>query len=379
MRVTGDWLCAAPTQAVLRMLEAGGHSAYTVGGCVRNALMGVPVSDVDIATDARPEQVVALAQAAGLKPVPTGIDHGTITVVADGIGHEVTTFRADVQTDGRRAVVRFSDHVEEDATRRDFTMNALYADARGHVLDPVGGLPDLTARKVRFIGDARARIREDYLRILRFFRFTAWYADPSQGMDPDALAGIADGLDGLETLSAERVGQELLKLLGAPDPAPAVACMAQVGALARVLPGASPDALGPLIHIEQGADLAPDPLRRLAVLGVNGSQLRLSRRQQRRLSDYRAALGCDNLAETAWRHGAAFARDVAALRAASLGVPLAPDTDALIAQGVSAVFPVKPRDLMPGLQGPDLGKALKDLETRWVASGFSLTKADLLS
>lgn len=361
------------------MLEAGGYSAYAVGGCVRNDLMGVPVSDVDIATDARPEQVVALAQAAGLKPVPTGIDHGTITVVADGIGHEVTTFRADVETDGRRAVVRFSDNVEEDARRRDFTMNALYADARGRVLDPVGGLPDLTARKLRFIGDAGARIREDYLRILRFFRFTAWYADPSQGMDPDALAGIAKGLDGLKTLSAERVGQELVKLLGAADPAPAVGCMAQVGVLAQVLPGAVPHPLGPLVHIEQSAGMAPDPLRRLAVLGVDGSHLRLSRQQQKRLGVYREAMGHDNLAETAWRHGAAFARDVAALRAASLGAPLPPDTDALIAQGASALFPVKPRDLMPGLQGPELGKALKTLEARWIASGFSLTKAELLS
>ncbi len=379
MKVSGDWLSAAPTQAVLGMLEAGGHCAYAVGGCVRNALMGVPVSDVDIATDAHPERVVTLARAAGLKPVPTGIDHGTITVVADGIGHEVTTFRADVETDGRRAVVRFSTHVDEDAQRRDFTMNALYADARGQVLDPVGGLPDLTARRVRFIGDAGARIREDYLRILRFFRFVAWYGDPALGMDPDALAGIADGLDGLQTLSAERVGQELVKLLGAPDPAPAVGCMAQIGALARVLPGAVPDALGPLVHMEQGAGLAPDALRRLAVLGADGTGLRLSRQQQKRLASYREAMGQDNIAETAWRHGAGFARDVAALRAASLGTPLSGEIDALIAQGAAAVFPVKPRDLMPDLQGAELGKALKQLETRWIASGFTLTKEDLLA
>ena len=135
--VTDAWLTCASTQAVLQMLEAGGHQAYVVGGCVRNALMGVPVSDVDIASDARPERVVELAEAAGLKPVPTGIEHGTVTVVADGVGHEITTFRADTETDGRRAVVRFSDDIAEDAARRDFTMNALYADARGLLIDPL--------------------------------------------------------------------------------------------------------------------------------------------------------------------------------------------------------------------------------------------------
>ncbi|WP_371742040.1 CCA tRNA nucleotidyltransferase [Citreicella sp. C3M06] len=374
MKVDGEWLTAAPTQAVLGMLESGGHVAYAVGGCVRNALMGVAVADVDIATDASPQRVVALAQAAGLKPVPTGIDHGTVTVVADGIGHEVTTFRTDVETNGRHAVVRFSSCMAEDAQRRDFTMNALYADARGQVFDPVGGLPDLQARRVRFIGDASARIAEDYLRILRFFRFCAWYADPAQGMDPVALAGIADGLDGLESLSAERVGQELLKLLAAPDPAPAVATMSQLGVLARVLPGAVPDALAPLVHLEAG--LTPDPLRRLAVLGADGEGLRLSKHQKKRLTLYREASG--SLAEIAWRHGETIARDIALIRAASLGQTLDPETEVAIAKGVAAVFPVKPRDLMPGLQGAALGAALKDMETRWIASGFALTKDELI-
>ncbi|MDO6586717.1 CCA tRNA nucleotidyltransferase [Salipiger sp. 1_MG-2023] len=374
MKVDGEWLTAAPTQAVLGMLESGGHVAYAVGGCVRNALMGVAVADVDIATDASPQRVVALAQAAGLKPVPTGIDHGTVTVVVDGIGHEVTTFRTDVETNGRHAVVRFSSCMAEDAQRRDFTMNALYADARGQVFDPVGGLPDLQARRVRFIGDASARIAEDYLRILRFFRFCAWYADPAQGMDPVALAGIADGLDGLESLSAERVGQELLKLLAAPDPAPAVATMAQLGVLARVLPGAMPDALAPLVHLEAG--LTPDSLRRLAVLGSNGEGLRLSKHQKKRLMLYREASG--SLAEIAWRHGETIARDIALIRAASLGQTLDPETEVAIAKGAAAVFPVKPRDLMPGLQGAALGAALKDMETRWIASGFALTKDELI-
>ena len=161
------------------MLEEGGHRAYFVGGCVRNALIGAEVSDVDIATDARPERVAALAFRAGLKAIPTGIAHGTVTVVSGGHAFEVTTFRRDVATDGRRAVVVFSDDVAEDAARRDFTMNALYAAADGTVIDPTGeGLADLAARRVRFVGEPARRIAEDHLRVLRFFRFHAWYGDP---------------------------------------------------------------------------------------------------------------------------------------------------------------------------------------------------------
>ena len=362
------------------MLEAGGHEAYVVGGCVRNALMNVAVGDVDIATNARPERVVLLAESAGLKAVPTGIEHGTVTVVADGVGHEVTTYRADVETDGRRAVVRYADDVAEDAARRDFTINALYANARGSVLDPLGGLPDLEARRVRFIGDAGERIREDYLRILRFFRFIAWYGDPAEGVDAEALAGIAANLDGLQKLSAERVGHEMVRLLRAPEPEIAICVMAQSGVLDKVLPGASILAIQPLVALEQGHGLTPDPMRRLAGLGYyDGASLRLSRGQQRRLGLYQSLLSSDEpIAETAWRHGAEIALDVAILRAASLGQPVAPFVQDEIAKGAGATFPVKPRDLMPGLQGPELGEALRRLERRWIASGFMLSRDDLL-
>ncbi len=380
-RVGGDWLTCDSTQEVLAMLEAGGHVAYAVGGCVRNALMGVPVADVDIATDARPERVVELAQAAGLKPVPTGIDHGTVTVVSEGIGHEVTTFRADVETDGRRAVVRYSDDIAEDAARRDFTMNALYADARGTLFDPLGGLPDLEARRVRFIRDAGERIREDYLRILRFFRFSAWYGDPEAGVDAEALAGIAANLDGLETLSRERVGQEVTRLLSATDPAPSVGVMEQVGVLHRVLPNATTQALAPLITVEEALGLVADPMRRLAVLGYfDGKALRLSRARQRQLELYQSLISANaGPAEIAYRQGRDMAWDIAAMRAASLYMPVAPDTGTEIAKGLGAVFPVKPRDLMPDLQGPALGEALRRLEARWIASGFALSRAELLA
>ena len=379
MKVSGDWLTRPATQTVLQMLEAGGVQAFVVGGCVRNALMGVAVGDVDIATAAPPDRVMELAQEAGLKAIPTGIDHGTVTVVADGIGHEITTFRADTETDGRRAVVRFSSSLAEDAARRDFTMNALYADARGQVADPLGGLPDLEARRVRFIGAPLDRIREDYLRILRYFRFAAWYGDPDQGFDADALDGIARGLDGLAQLSRERVGQELLRLLAAPDPLAAVSVMAQTGVLAQVLPGGSALSLGPLLAEEARLGLAPDALRRLAVLGVDSPDLRLSRAQATRLALLQRLTGsAERAAELGWRHGRDIARDVLALRAASLQQPVSEADLRAADMGAAAKFPLTARDLMPRLQGAALGAALRAAEARWIASGFALTRAQLL-
>ncbi|EBA08512.1 CCA tRNA nucleotidyltransferase [Sagittula stellata] len=380
-RVTGDWLTAPGAQAVLTMLEAGGHRAYAVGGCVRNALLGEPVADVDVSTDARPERVIELARAAGLRAVPTGIDHGTVTIVANGTGYEVTTFRADIETDGRRAVVRFADDVAEDAVRRDFTMNALYVDRHGEITDPLGGLPDLMARRLRFIEDADRRIREDYLRILRFFRFYAWYGDPQAGVDADALAAIAANLDGLETLSRERVGQELLKLFAAPDPLAATAVMARAGVLQAVLPGASETPLGPLLEHETTLDLPPDPLRRLAAIGAfDGEALRFSKVQKKRLEQYQGLISDPiPLPEVAYRFTADMARDVLVLRAATFGAPL--DTSALprIKRAAKARFPVAASDLKDRFQGPALGEALRRLEAEWIASDFALDKATLLS
>lgn len=378
--VQGDWLTAPATQEVMALLEDNGHLALAVGGCVRNALLGVPVTDVDISTDARPDRVMALAEKAGIKAVPTGIDHGTVTLVHGGTPFEITTFRADVETDGRRAVVRFADTVDEDARRRDFTMNALYADRRGAVLDPLGGLPDLHARRFRFIEDAETRIREDYLRTLRFLRFSAWYGDPAEGMDAEALSAIALTLDGLSTLSRERVGSEVLKLLAAPDPVMAVSVMAQTGVLAQILPGASARALGPLMMAEKALELHPDPIRRLAATGFrDGAALRLSKTDSRKL-DVLADLteATTALPEIAYRDGQDTALSTATLRSAVLEMPVDSSIRAQITAAAAARFPVRPADLMPDLQGPALGDALKTLEARWIASGFALGRDALL-
>lgn len=378
MKVSGDWLSHPGTQGVLATLAGAGHQALVVGGCVRNAILGVPVSDVDIATDALPDRVAELCAASGYKVVPTGIEHGTLTVIAADRAHEITTFRHDVETDGRRATVAFARTVAEDAARRDFTMNALYAEADGTLRDPLGGLPDLLARKVRFVGDASDRIREDYLRILRFFRFHAWYGDPEVGMDPQALDAVAGGLDGLDRLSRERVGQEMRKLLGAPDPAPAVAVAQATGVLARLLPGADSRALAPLVHLEAG--LPPRWLRRLAVLGATDAvdRLRLSRAEARTLERILAAMTMTP-EEAAFRHGAETARDAMLATAAAMGVALPPDWLSRIRHAADQRFPVRASDLMPALQGPALGQMLSVLERRWIESGFTLDRAALLA
>jgi poly(A) polymerase len=372
--LTAPWL-NGPARVVCAMLEDAGHQAWFVGGSVRNALIDAPVSDLDLSTDARPETVMKLARAAGLKAIPTGIDHGTVTIVSQGEPIEVTTFRRDVATDGRRAVVAFADTMEDDARRRDFTMNALYCDIRGKVADPLGGLPDLYARRICFIENPVTRIKEDYLRILRFFRFYAWYGDTDAGIDADGLAACAMYADGIDGLSAERVTSEMLKLLSAPDPAPAVAAMGQSGVLMHILPGAARDVIAVLVHLEQILGLNPDPIRRLVALGGERDRLRLSNAQQKAVD---VRLADMPLIELAYRNGANAATDRYLIEQASMTQPVDAARLDDFAAAAGQVFPLKAADLMPALQGVVLGKALKLAETKWIASGFTLTKADLL-
>ena len=382
-RITAGWLAGPALAAVLDVLEGGGHGAWLVGGCVRNAMLGLDPGDIDIATDARPERVMDLARAVGLKAVPTGMEHGTLTLVADGTGFEVTTLRRDVETDGRRAVVAFTDDIAEDAARRDFTMNALYARRDGTVLDPLGrGLDDLAARLVRFVGDPQRRIREDYLRILRFFRFHAWYGDPARGLDPAGLAAVRALAAGVDGLSRERLGHEMRRLLAAPDPVASTNAMDGAGVLGHVLPGAGAAPLARLIALETGADAPPGAIRRLAALdgGDAGERLRLSRAEARRLAAIdRAAEGAEEPGALGYRLGAGLGRDALLVRAARRGAALPQGWQAALARGATAEFPVTARDLMPACTGPALGRRLRELETRWIASGFRLTREELLA
>jgi len=256
------WLTSPATRAVIAALEAAGgpDCVRFVGGCVRNALMGQPVDDIDLASRLLPEDAMRALKAAGLKVVPTGLAHGTVTAVSERQPYEITTLRRDVSTDGRNATVAFTDDWAEDAARRDFRLNALYADAAGDIHDPTGhGVDDARDGRIVFVGDPETRIREDYLRILRFFRFFAWYG---RG-DPDAagLKACADLAEGVNRLSAERVSKELLKLLAAPDPRPSLRAMAKAGVLERVLPGAAD-----LNAFERMVGISDDPVLRLSML-----------------------------------------------------------------------------------------------------------------
>ncbi|MEM6406936.1 MAG: CCA tRNA nucleotidyltransferase [Pseudomonadota bacterium] len=380
MQAAGVWLEQPATQELFHAFEGAGHQLFCVGGCVRNALLGAPVADIDMSTNAHPDTVLALASRLEIRAVPTGIEHGTVTLIVADTPFEVTTFRKDIKTDGRRAVVAFADTLEEDAQRRDLTINALYCDASGVITDPVGGVRDIQDKRVRFIGDAHARLREDYLRILRFFRFYAWYGAFEGGIDPDGLAACAALAEGLETLSGERIGTEMRKLLSAPDPGPAIAAMAHAGVLHRIMPGAEAAGLPVLVHLEGARAL--DWSRRAAMLGGEDvtQRWRLSKAEARELAHLRAALEADTpLPELAYRLGAQVAQSVALIRAAGQGQPLEPGLEAQIAQAENATFPVTATDLMPRLQGPELGAELTRLEGVWIASGFTLTKADLLA
>lgn len=347
----------------------GAGTVRWVGGAVRDTLLGSAVKDIDAATTWRPEEVVAACKTAGLKTVPTGLAHGTVTVVLPGGPVEVTTLRHDVSTDGRHATVAFASDWREDAARRDFTINALYADPETlAVHDWFGGLDDLAARRVRFIGDAHQRIREDHLRILRYFRFQARFG--GQDADPQAEAACADLAATLKGLSRERIGMEMMNLLSLPDPAPTVARMEALGVLAVILPEADPRALADLVAHEQAQGIAPAALRRLAALipadpalaeGV-ASRFRLSTAQKKRLA-------------------AAARRETGAPRALAwhLGVEEARDTLLLAGQDARTldgftlpVFPLKGGQIVARgvAAGPDVARILQAVQARWVEEDF---------
>jgi poly(A) polymerase len=402
-----DWLQGADLQRLLAVLNEDGEAARIVGGAVRNALLGEEVADVDVATTTLPEETVRRAEGAGFKTVPTGIEHGTVTVVAGGRGYEVTTLRADTDTDGRRATVIFGRDWKADAERRDFTINALYAEADGTVIDLVGGLADLESRTLRFIGDAETRIKEDYLRILRFFRFFAWYG--SGRPDAEGLKACARMKDGLERLSAERVWAELKRLLSAPDPSRSLLWMRQAGVLTKSLPESEKwgiDAIHGLVAAERDLGWEVDTMLRLEAMVPPDSErlkaladrLKLSKAEKDRLISWAdspkiAAKSAEkSLARTLYRSGQQPVVDRLKLSLASARASAVTSNDALVeAGGYSKLlkfaqkwqkpqFPLKGADLQAiGIAaGPEMGKLLKRLEEEWVEHDFRLDGGALL-
>ena len=377
-----DWLTADATRAVMAALAAvgGADCARFVGGCVRNAVLGAPIDDVDIATVLTPEAVVRALRAAGLKSVPTGMEHGTVTAISERQPFEITTLRRDVSTDGRRATVAFTDDWAEDAARRDFRLNALYADADGLILDPTGaGYEDALAGRIVFVGEPEQRIREDYLRILRFYRFFAWYGRGAP--DAAAVSACAALAEGVEQLSAERVSKELLKLLAAPDPRAAVRLMDQAGVLGRVAP--QPESL---TLFEAMVGISADPVLRLSALLPDEAEavraaalkLRLSNAQRDRLVEAVAeridpAMSEAETRAAIWRAGRQVVED-------RLYRAWASGADAGVVQRLLALatawtppkLPVGGKDLARlGLQpGPETGRLLKAFEDGWIADDF---------
>ena len=369
------WRRRKGMKKLLAALGADEGLTRYVGGAVRDELLGLPVSDIDLATRLKPEEVMRRLQAAGIKAVPTGIDHGTITAVSDGQPVEITSLRRDVSTDGRRATIAFTDEWQEDAARRDFTINALMADPlSGEIYDYFGGLDDLEKRHVRFIGEPLQRIAEDHLRILRFFRFHGRFGAGEP--DAAALAACAIRANDLMALSRERIADELLKLLAMPDPSPTVAIMIEHGILRGVLPEIEEDALASLkslVDTEDRAKVAPDALRHLAALLPTDPtlaekiavRLRFSNRARKRFACAAERSGDVKPDILAYRVGMECAvdrllldgraEDVAGL--AGWHVPRLPiGGGALIAKGIP--------------EGPQVARTLRAIEARWLDAGF---------
>jgi poly(A) polymerase len=374
--------------------DNGGVTRF-VGGAVRDALIGRAVTDLDLATDLKPDDVTARLVAAGIEVVPTGLKHGTVTAVTGGRHFEITTLRVDVETFGRRARVAFGADWQADAERRDFTMNALYLDADGTLYDPTGGRADLAAGRIRFVGDPATRIAEDYLRVLRFFRFQAQLGREAPGAR--ALDACRDAAPKLATLSAERIRAELLKLLIAPDPVPTVRLMRDLGILAPILPEATQvDLLAGMVASERTFGEPAEPLRRLAALlatdatQVIADRLRLSNAEAERLVDI-AGMESPPRQDPAgmraeiYRYGLMRYVDRILLVAAELmrsGEPathLAPVLDAARSFAMPKM-PIAGRDLVAlGVpKGPAVGKLLRDAEAHWIASDFTDSREELL-
>lgn len=389
-----DWMAASETRAVVSALTADGQTVRFVGGCVRDTLIGRPVQDIDVATPDPPETVMALLQRAGLKAVPTGLDHGTVTAVSDHHPFEITTLRTDVETYGRRARVAFTDDWVADAARRDFTMNAMFCSPDGTVYDAFGGWRDLLDGRVRFVGDADRRIREDYLRLLRFFRFHAHYGRGEP--DADGLAAAVRHADRLADLAGERIHDELGKLLRAPEPGPVAETMDAHAILAAVLPEARrPRTLAALARIEAEAGATPEPIRRLAAWLLPdrsdpealAARLRLSKRERKHLAALLAppvAVAADaapeDLRSALYRHGPDLVRDLLLLDAARRGAGRATIDPATVRAGLAEIAAWKPRRLpidgrdvraLDVPAGPRTGELLRAVEDWWIACDFA--------
>ena len=382
MQINSEWIKNKVTQNILKIFEGADHNAYLVGGCIRNSILNIPVTDIDISTDATPQQTVDLFNRENFKVAPTGFSHGTVTVISEGIPYQITTMRSDQNTDGRHADVVFSDDIKKDAERRDFTINALYADSTGKIINPIGGLEDFNPLAIKFIGDPNNRIQEDYLRILRFFRFHAQFSELVTQFDKVALDAIKKNQDGLKKLSKERIWSELKKILSTSNPARSLYKMSQLGILEIILENKNVHNIKRFNLIEKKMGLEPEPIRRLVAITENTEDtfLNLSRKEAKKFSLLKGLLKKKHdPAELVYQFNREIAQSVLAIYTFYKGEKLKLSDIKKIEKACLFPCPITGAQISKYMDGEAVGIKIKEAQRAWINSNFKSDEAKILS
>lgn len=376
------WLRNPSAQKLSKLYKSFGYQVLFVGGCVRNTILKMPVTDIDLATDAQPEEIIKIAKENNIRFVPTGLAHGTITLIIDNKNYQITTFRTDFDHDGRYAKVEFTESLLLDASRRDLTINALYCNHVGEVIDPLNGLDDIKKQKIKFIGNPNERIKEDNLRILRFFRFQAIYGNKNLEIDSIALEACHNHKSKLAALSKERITSELRKILSAPNPLEVIIKMNETGVLNELFQNVSIDSLEAYLKTEEKFKININWLGRLLSLQVTQEEesLKLTRCEFKFLKQTKSAIENQiHVLEFSYYNGVENGKIYSILQNFRHNIILSKNLLNQINSLATKKFPITAKDLMPEISGKKLGEALRSLEDRWIKSNFTLSKKDLLA
>lgn len=376
------WLRNPSAQKLSKLYKSFGYQVLFVGGCVRNTILKMPVTDIDLATDAQPEEIIKIAKENNIRFVPTGLAHGTITLIIDNKNYQITTFRTDFDHDGRYAKVEFTESLLLDASRRDLTINALYCNHVGEVIDPLNGLDDIKKQKIKFIGNPNERIKEDNLRILRFFRFQAIYGNKNLEIDSIALEACHNHKSKLAALSKERITSELRKILSAPNPLEVIIKMNETGVLNELFQKVSIDSLEAYLKTEEKFKININWLGRLLSLQVTQEEesLKLTRCEFKFLKQTKSAIENQiHVLEFSYYNGVENGKIYSILQNFRHNIILSKNLLNQINSLATKKFPITAKDLMPEISGKKLGEALRSLEDRWIKSNFTLSKKDLLA
>ena len=376
------WLRNPSAQKLSKLYKNFGYQVLFVGGCVRNTILKMPVTDIDLATDAQPEEIIKIAKENNIRFVPTGLAHGTITLIIDNKNYQITTFRTDFDHDGRYAKVEFTESLLLDASRRDLTINALYCNHVGEVIDPLNGLDDIKKQKIKFIGNPNERIKEDNLRILRFFRFQAIYGNKNLEIDSIALEACHNHKSKLAALSKERITSELRKILSAPNPLEVIIKMNETGVLNELFQNVSIDSLEAYLKTEEKFKININWLGRLLSLQVTQEEesLKLTRCEFKFLKQTKSAIENQiHVLEFSYYNGVENGKIYSILQNFRHNIILSKNLLNQINSLATKKFPITAKDLMPEISGKKLGEALRSLEDRWIKSNFTLSKKELLA